>query len=60
MRKLDTASSAEGLVRKESCNHEEVTAFYDTALQEEQINVGSSIDRASSALESQQFTSGSE
>ena len=43
MRKLETASKAEGSVRKESCNHEEVTAFYDTALREEQINVGTAI-----------------
>jgi hypothetical protein len=38
MRKLDTASNAEGSVRRESCNQEEVTTVYAIALQEEQIN----------------------
>jgi hypothetical protein len=38
MRKLDTASNAEGSVRRESCNQEEVTTFYAIALQEEQID----------------------
>ena len=38
MRKLDTASNAEGSVRRESCNQEEVTAFYRIDSGEEQIN----------------------
>jgi hypothetical protein len=38
MRKLDTASNAEGSVRRESCNQEEVTAFYRTDSGEDQIN----------------------
>jgi len=37
MRKLDTASNANGSVRKESCNQEEVTVFYAIELAEGQI-----------------------
>lgn len=37
MRKFDTASSANGSVRRESCNQEEVTAFYAIDLAEGQI-----------------------
>ena len=38
MRKLDTVSNAEGSVRRESCNQEEVTVFYAIESGEEQIN----------------------
>src|SRR5687768_10702879 len=49
MRKLDTASNAEGLVRRESCNQEEVTTFYAIALQEEQIDAVGAIAASSTA-----------
>src|SRR5918992_1578205 len=54
MRKLDTASNAEGSVRRESCNQEEVTAFYRIDLGEEQINARSTAQMFNSS------TSGSE
>jgi transcription initiation factor IIE alpha subunit len=37
MRKLETASNASGLVRSDSCNHDEVTVFYDTAVGGDQL-----------------------
>jgi len=37
MRKLDIASNADGSVRRESCNQEEVTAFYAIEFAEGQI-----------------------
>jgi hypothetical protein len=37
MRKLDTASNADGSVRRESCNQEEVTVFYAIEFAEGQI-----------------------
>ena len=37
MRKFDTASNANGSVRKESCNQEDVTPFYATELADGQI-----------------------
>ena len=46
MRKLDTASNAEGSVRSESCNQEEVTVFYAIELGEEQIKMGREVHRA--------------
>jgi hypothetical protein len=49
MRKLDTASNAEGSVRRESCNQEEVTTFYAIALQEEQIDAVGAIAASSTA-----------
>jgi hypothetical protein len=52
---LDTASNAEGSVRRESCNQEEVTTFYAIALQEEQIDAVGAI-----APEFNGSTSGSE
>ena len=45
MRKLDTASNADGSVRRESCNQEEVTTFYAIALQEEQIDAVGAVAR---------------
>jgi hypothetical protein len=49
MRKLDTASNAEGSVRRESCNQEEVTTFYAIALPEEQIDAVGVIAASSTA-----------
>ncbi|HET9885464.1 MAG TPA: hypothetical protein VFS81_27275 [Candidatus Binatia bacterium] len=37
MRKLDIASNADGSVRRESCNQEEVTVFYAIEFAEGQL-----------------------
>src|SRR5918995_1137369 len=60
MRKLDTASKAEGSVRRESCSQEEVTAFYAIALQEEQISARGVIAGSSTAQMFSSSTSDSE